>query len=81
MESTDGKYGFDFSGRYTKIIDQKEINYELEDSRNVIIEFIRNDNKVIVRETFDADNQNSLELQKTGWQSILNNFKLVLESI
>jgi len=80
MESCDGKYGFDFSGTYTKIELYKEIHYELADARVVRIEFLEKDNQVLVRETFDAETENSLEKQSQGWQAILHNYKWVLEA-
>ena len=55
MESKDKKYGFDFSGKYLRIIKNNEIEYELGDGRIVKIEFIQDNDKVLVRETFDAE--------------------------
>lgn len=81
MESTDGKLGFNFTGKYTKIVLYKEIDYELADSRTVKIEFIQHISNVIVRETFDAEKHNTVEHQQSGWQSILDNFKSVLEQM
>ncbi len=80
MESKDKKYGFDFSGKYLKVIERKKITYELGDGRTVRIEFIEGDRGLTVRETFDAETENSLERQMTGWQAILDNFKAVLEA-
>jgi uncharacterized protein YndB with AHSA1/START domain len=75
MESTDGKVGFDFGGKYSKVIPESRIEYILGDDRKVSIEFRAIGNKTEVVETFDAEKENSLDLQKTGWQAILNNFK------
>jgi len=79
MESTDGKIGFDFYGKYTKVIPQNRIEYILEDERTVSIEFRQIGKKTKVIETFDAETENSLELQRQGWQAILNNFKKHVE--
>lgn len=79
MESRDGKVGFDFSGRYTDVILHKRIEYVLGDDRTVNIEFLQTGKTVTVQETFDAETQNPVELQKSGWQSILDNYKRVLE--
>lgn len=81
MESIDGKYGFDFSGKYIKVDQYKEIIYSLGDKRIVKVEFLEINKEVIVRETFDPETENSIEHQKSGWQSILNNYKAVLEKI
>lgn len=75
MESTDGKVGFDFGGKYTKVIPENRIEYILGDDREVSIVFRAIGKQTEVVETFDAETENSLELQRTGWQAILNNFK------
>lgn len=80
MESADGKFGFNFEGKYTKIGFEREIEYVMPDDRTVRVEFIRSGAGVIVRETFDAETENSVELQRSGWQAILDNYKSVLES-
>ncbi|MCD1653552.1 SRPBCC domain-containing protein [Treponema zuelzerae] len=79
MQSKDKKHGFTFSGKYISIIEQREIVYELDDGRIVQVDFIQEGDKVIVRETFDAEKSNPIEIQRTGWQSILNRYKMVLE--
>lgn len=75
MESTDGKVGFDFEGKYTRVIPENLIEYMLGDDRKVSIEFRAIGNKTEVVEAFNAETENSPELQRTGWQAILNNFK------
>jgi len=79
MESTDGRVGFDFCGTYTKVTPQSLIAYALGDGREVSIEFKNVAGNTEVIETFDAETENSLELQKQGWQAILNNFKKLVE--
>ncbi len=80
MEARDGSMGFDFAGVYETIIPQKHISYSLGDSRKVSIDFAGENNKTRVVETFDAEESNSVELQRYGWQAILDNFKKVAES-
>jgi uncharacterized protein YndB with AHSA1/START domain len=80
MEAKDGSMGFDFEGEFTEINPLKTIRYKLEDDREVNVEFIETENGVKVIETFDAEDENSAEQQKQGWQSILNNFKKHVES-
>ena len=80
MESSDGKVGFDFCGTYTKVIPEKRIEYILGDDRKVSIEFRAIGKQTEVVETFDAETENSLDLQRTGWQAILTNFKKLAES-
>lgn len=80
MESRDGSMGFDFVGTYQEVIEYKMIAYSMEDGRKVEITFVSEDGKTTqVTETFDPENENTLELQKTGWQAILNNFKNYVE--
>lgn len=81
MESKDGKIGFDFTGIYDKIIDEKLITYKMTDGRMVEIHFEQNGKEVTVKETFEAEGTNSDELQRNGWQAILSNFKRYVESI
>ena len=81
MESSDGKIGFDFEGKYTRVIPENRIEYILGDDRKVSIEFRGIGEQTEVVETFDAETENSLELQRSGWQAILNNFKKHAESI
>lgn len=81
MESIDGTMGFDFSGRYELIELNSIIEYKMDDGRNATIHFIPNGNITEVIEIFEAEDVNSLELQKAGWQSILDNFKKYTESL
>ncbi|MDO6441702.1 SRPBCC family protein [Marinobacter sp. 2_MG-2023] len=80
MEAKDGSVGFDFEGIFTKIESNESVYFELGDNRVVTVEFIETVNGVKVLETFDAEDENSAEQQKQGWQSILNNFKKHVES-
>ena len=74
MEAKDGSAGFDFEGTYTKVVPQKLIEYAMADGRKVQVEFSRRGDATHVRETFDAESQNPVEMQRQGWQSILDNF-------
>jgi len=74
MEARDGSMGFDFKGTYSNIIEHERIEYELEDGRSVVVEFGAADGGIRVTEIFEADSENSPDLQRQGWQSILDNF-------
>lgn len=74
MEAKDGSVGFDFEGTYTRVVPNKVIEYRMSDGREVRVEFMKHTGGILVRETFDAETQNSPELQRTGWQAILDNF-------
>ena len=80
MEARDGSFGFDFSGEYRKVVNHKIIEYILDDGRRVAINFAEEKNRTLITEAFEAEEINSVELQKNGWQSILNNFKRYAES-
>ncbi len=73
MEAKDGSMGFDFAGTYTKIVPYELIEYSFGD-RAGVVEFAVDANGVTVRVTFDAETEHSIELQRNGWQAILNNF-------
>lgn len=75
MEAKDGSFGFNFTGSFTLVDVNKTINYTMDDGRKASINFIENENGVTIIETFDAEEENTYELQQMGWQAILNNFK------
>lgn len=79
MEAKDGSAGFDFEGFYDEVKRHKLIAYSLADGRKVKISFDKMDNATKVVETFDAENENSIETQRGGWQSIMDNFKKYVE--
>lgn len=81
MEAKDGSFGFDFGGVYDQVKKNELIEYTLEDSRKVQVHFSGEGDKTKVVETFDAETENSIELQKGGWQAILDNFKKYTESL
>lgn len=79
MESRDGSVGFDFGGEYSKVEPLKKIECVLEDGRCMQVSFAANGNETTVTEIFDAENENPVELQRGGWQAILDNFKKHVE--
>ena len=80
MEAKDGSMGFAFEGVFTSIVEKSEIEYVLEDGRKVLIMFSETKDGIKLLETFDAEDEQSAEQQKQGWQSILNNFKEYVEN-
>ncbi len=75
MEARDGSFGFDFEGVYDEVIPQKRIRYSMDDGRRVEIVFEETASGTKVTETFDPEASNPIEMQREGWQMILNNFK------
>jgi uncharacterized protein YndB with AHSA1/START domain len=80
MEARDGSFGFDFGGVYDEVKLNEVIAYTLGDGRSVKITFSPAGEKTKIVETFEAENENSIEMQRQGWQNILNNFKMYSES-
>jgi uncharacterized protein YndB with AHSA1/START domain len=79
MEAKYGSWGFDFAGEYSKVLPFKEIHYTMADNRKVEILFLQQPNGTLVRETFEAETTNPIEMQQSRWQAILNNFKKHIE--
>ncbi|MCJ7466893.1 MAG: SRPBCC family protein [Maribacter sp.] len=79
MEARDGSYGFDFWGIYDTVEPNKAIAYTMGDGRKVAIDFKETKKQVQITETFEPENENPIEMQKGGWQAILDNFKKYVE--
>ena len=80
MEAKDGSAGFDFNGTYDNVIPHRLISYKIEGGRTVKVTFIANGKQTRITESFEAETENPIEMQKSGWQAILNNFKKYAES-
>ena len=80
MEARDGSFGFDFGGEYDKVEVNKTIEYTIGDGRKVNVSFSGDGNTTTVTETFEAESTNPVEMQRGGWQAILDNFKRYAES-
>jgi uncharacterized protein YndB with AHSA1/START domain len=81
MAAKDGSNSFDFEGTYTEVREQQLIAYVMSDGRKVVVNFEEVEGGVRVTESFDREFENPVEMQRTGWQSILNNFKTYTESL
>ena len=79
MEAKDGSFGFDFAGTYTRIEPQKLIEYTF-GGRTAAVEFLSGADGVTVRVTFEAEAENPIEQQRSGWQTILDNFAKHVEA-
>lgn len=80
MEARDGSFGFDFAGVYDEIKPNEYIEYTLGDGRKVKINFTSSGNATHIVESFDAETENSEEMQRMGWQAILDSFKKYTEA-
>lgn len=88
MSAKDKSFSFDFSGTYTNIKEYEKISYVMSDdvndtmARRCEVTFADlGDGTVTITELFDPEKENSIEMQKNGWQSILNNFKKAVEGV
>lgn len=79
MEAKDGSFGFDFEATYDEVNDGKGFTYTMPDGRQVNVDFVDNGTQTNIDIVFDPEEQNSLEMQKAGWQAILDNFKKYAE--
>lgn len=79
MEAKDGSAGFDFEATYTDIRELESFSYDF-GGRVATVVFKDVDGQTEIKITFDSESENPVELQKQGWQSILNNFKNYVET-
>jgi uncharacterized protein YndB with AHSA1/START domain len=79
MEAKDGSVGFDFGGIYDAIVPNKYLEYTIGDGRKVKITFAENDRETKITENFETEGTNPVEMQRGGWQAILDNFKRYTE--
>ena len=80
MEAKDGSFGFDFAGVYDEVIPNEHISYTMGDGRSVATDFVSEGDTTEITSTFEAETENPVEMQRDGWQAILNNFKKYAES-
>jgi uncharacterized protein YndB with AHSA1/START domain len=79
MEAKDGSMGFDFEGTYTRVVPGWLIEYRMDDGRGVATRFTREPAGVRIQVDFDAESQNPAEMQRQGWQAILDSFGRYVE--
>ncbi|WP_379152647.1 SRPBCC family protein [Paenibacillus sp. sgz5001063] len=80
MEAKDGSFGFDFTGVYDQVNLNESISYTIADGRKVVINFSHQDHNTKIITVFDAEDSNPAEMQRAGWQAILDNFKKYVET-
>lgn len=80
MAAKDGSFSFDFEGEYSNVEEHALIEYTMADGRWVKISFAGDSKTTRVVEEFVPENQNSIEMQKGGWQAIMDNFKKYVEA-
>lgn len=80
MAAKDGSFEFDFWGTYDDVVPHQRIGSTLGDGRKVEVSFSDNGDTTHIVEAFEAESTNPIDLQRFGWQSILNNFKKYVEN-
>jgi len=80
MEARDGSFGFDFEAVYSEILDGKSFTYGMADGRQVSVGFEGKGKDTVVTVSFDPENENPVEIQRAGWQAILDNYKKYTEA-
>lgn len=80
MEAKDGSFGFDFEGTYERVEPYRLIEYAIADGRKVTVRFSSVSGGTLVEETFAAEATNPVEMQRSGWQAILDNYKQYTEN-
>lgn len=79
MAARDGSMSFDYCGAYEVVIPQQRLAFRLDDGRRVDVQFAASGAQTQVTETFEAEGMHPEEMQRAGWQSILDNFKQYVE--
>lgn len=80
MEARDGSFGFDFEAIYDEVVDQKKFTYTMTDGRKATTNFESLNGSTKITISFDAEKENPIDMQRDGWQAILNNFKKYVET-
>lgn len=74
MEAKDGSMGFDFGGTFVEVDDARSLVLELDDGRLSRTGFEAEAGGTRVRTVFDPEPTNPVEMQRAGWQAIMDNY-------
>ena len=75
MAAKNGDMSFDMEGSYDKVEAPHRLAYTLTDKRKVQVEFSENGDGTKVDISFDPDESNPEDTQRSGWQAIAENYK------
>lgn len=81
MAARDGSFSFEFGGTYDEVRPHERIAYTMGDGRTCDVRFSEENGGTLITETFDAETQNPVEMQRGGWQAILDRFKAYTETL
>lgn len=79
MEAIDGSMGFDFEGVYTAVEPERRLAYTF-GKRTADVTFAESAGITRVRVAFEPEQTHSEDMQRDGWQAILNRFKAFVEA-
>lgn len=77
----DKSQSFDLNGVYTAVDLHTRIAYTMEGGRKIEVTFSLVEGGVKIVENFEMENENPEEMQRAGWQAILENFKKYTENL
>jgi len=81
MAACDGSFAFDFEGIYDDVAPEALIAYHLADARTVRITFeVLPNGDSQITQVFDAETENPIDMQRAGWQAIMDNYKRLVEA-
>lgn len=80
MAARDGSFAFDFGGVYERVEQHVAIDVLLDDGRRWTTQFEVTAAGTKVIESFEPENQNPEDMQRMGWQMILDRFKAYVEA-
>ncbi|MEZ5778184.1 MAG: SRPBCC family protein [Paracoccaceae bacterium] len=80
MEAKDGSFGFDFEAVYEEVDPNRALTLAMSDGRKARTTFEAAGEGTRVTTVFDAEDQNPAEMQRDGWQAILDSFRRHVEA-
>lgn len=74
MAARDGSVSFEFTGVYDQVDPADRLRYTISDGRKVEVKFevLADSTRILV--AFEPEMEHSLEMQREGWQAILDNY-------
>jgi uncharacterized protein YndB with AHSA1/START domain len=74
MEARDGSFGFDFEAVYEAVDPHRALTLRMDDGRRAHTTFVGEPGGTRVTTTFDPESSNPIEMQRDGWQAILDSY-------
>jgi uncharacterized protein YndB with AHSA1/START domain len=74
MEARDGSFGFDYEGTYEEVDAPRAVALRIDDGRLARTTFEATPRGTRVVTVFDPETTHPIEMQRAGWQAILNSY-------